>query len=515
MDGRIAHLEPELAAVADGNDPLLHQKGLSSTLHGERQWPAPLAKAAFHGLAGRVVRAVEPRSEADPAAVLGQFLAVFGNACDRGAGFEVEGDFHGTNLYMIVFGRTSAARKGSSFGHVYRLAKQADPEWAGACVANGLSSGEGLIHAVRDPRVERRRARTNEEKARADSEGYITEETDPGVADKRLFVIEPEFAQVFKVMAREGNTLSPVVRGLWDRGQARTLTKNSAEMTTRAHVSLTGHVTERELREGLAKTESLNGFANRFLFVASKRSKRLPFGGSLDAGELAVLGEELRGALEFARRGPLGLDADARAAWEDAYPALSDHPDDVLGTVTSRAEAQVRRLAVIYALLDLSGVVRTEHLRAALAVWDYCHASAAYLFADILGNPLAERLLSALREAGQLTRTEIRKIAGGREPEENISAALGALRARGLADDFHEPTAGRPVERWRAVERGEKGGLVEESPPAGPLLHENPLSSTSHEGARCRCERPVVGPDLDDGGVVRCLLCGNAPRGAA
>jgi hypothetical protein len=31
-------------------------------------------------------------------------------------------------------------------------------------------------------------------------------------ADKRLLVLEPEFAQVMKVLAREGNTLSPVVR---------------------------------------------------------------------------------------------------------------------------------------------------------------------------------------------------------------------------------------------------------------------------------------------------------------
>jgi hypothetical protein len=29
--------------------------------------------------------------------------------------------------------------------------------------------------------------------------------------DKRLLILEPEFARVIKVLAREGNTLSPVV----------------------------------------------------------------------------------------------------------------------------------------------------------------------------------------------------------------------------------------------------------------------------------------------------------------
>ena len=44
------------------------------------------------------------------------------------------------------------------------------------------------------------------------------------------------------------------------------------------------------------------------------------------------------------------------------------------GAVTSRAEAQVVRLSLIYALLDCSPVIRQEHLLAALALWEYCEA---------------------------------------------------------------------------------------------------------------------------------------------
>ena len=33
-------------------------------------WPAPLAKAAYHGVVGAVVRAIDPETQADPAAVL-------------------------------------------------------------------------------------------------------------------------------------------------------------------------------------------------------------------------------------------------------------------------------------------------------------------------------------------------------------------------------------------------------------------------------------------------------------
>jgi putative DNA primase/helicase len=45
----------------------------------EPVWPV-MHGAAYHGLAGEVVHTIEPHSEADPVAILLQFLAAFGNA---------------------------------------------------------------------------------------------------------------------------------------------------------------------------------------------------------------------------------------------------------------------------------------------------------------------------------------------------------------------------------------------------------------------------------------------------
>ena len=55
-------------------------------------WPSPLDESAFHGLAGRFVRAVEPHSEADPVALLVQTLVAFGNAVGRGPHFVAEAE---------------------------------------------------------------------------------------------------------------------------------------------------------------------------------------------------------------------------------------------------------------------------------------------------------------------------------------------------------------------------------------------------------------------------------------
>ena len=68
--------------------------------------------------------------------------------------------------------------------------------------------------------------------------------------------------------------------------------------------------------------------------------------------------------------------------------------------MTARAEAQVMRLACLYAVEDMSYVVGLAHLQAALEVWRYCFESAAYIFGDSLGDPMADEILRALRTAG-------------------------------------------------------------------------------------------------------------------
>ena len=343
--------------------------------------PPVLKAAALHGPAGELVRTIDPHTEADPAATLIQFLLAFGNACGRGLGFRVESDDHGVNEFAAIVGDTAKARKGTSWGHVRRLMQMVDWAWAEGCIASGVASGEGLIHAVRDPVVTRRKARKGEQ---ADKDGRIEVEDDPGVDDKRLFVIQGELAQVLRVMRKDGNTVSPVVRDLWDSGNARNMSKGSPQRTTEAHVSMVGHITHRELVQELTEVESANGFANRWLWVWARRSKRLPRGGDLSDWTLAALAEPIRNALRFAKKlrdegqATLDMTEDAWGVWEVLYERLAEGEDDLTGAITARAEAHVRRLAVIYALLDQRSIVGIEHLQAAIAVWDYCEASARF-----------------------------------------------------------------------------------------------------------------------------------------
>src|SRR5262245_24286914 len=113
------------------------------------------------------------------------------------------------------------------------------------------------------------------------------------------------------------------------------------------------------------------------------------------------------------------------------------------------------RLALQYALLDLSAVIRAEHLLAALALWDYCERSVVYVFGDALGDDVADDLLRLLRACPDgLTRTEMRDHFQRNQPAERIGRALGLLLQHRLARREQVQTGGRSAERWFAVARG-------------------------------------------------------------
>jgi len=415
-----------------------------------RVWPDELKPEAYHGIAGALVRVIEPHSESAPAALLIQFLVAFGNMIGRAAHFLAEADRHFMNLFVVLVGQTAKGRKGTSLGHVQKVLREIDPEWCDKRNMGGLSSGEGLIWAVRD---EIRVQSAIRQKGRViDYEEVIA---DAGEKDKRLMVVEPEFARVLQAAERESNTLSAIMRQAWDTGNLRILTKNQAARSTEAHISTIGHITGDELRRLLTNTAAGNGFANRFLWVCTRRSKLLPEGGALHTVNFDPITRQIEAAANFARTvEEIQRDEKARAIWIAVYPELSEGKPGLFGSVTSRAEAQTMRLACIYALLDSSTTVRAEHLQAALAVWQYCEASARFIFGDAMGDATADEILRALRRQKEgMTRTEINDLFTRNKPSAEIGRALAVLQEYGLARVASEPQAGpgRPPERWFSV----------------------------------------------------------------
>jgi hypothetical protein len=130
---------------------------------------------------------------------------------------------------------------------------------------------------------------------------------------------------------------------------------------------------------------------------------------------------------------------------------LSQLRPGLRGAATNRAEAQVLRLSALYAALDSSSVVGLPHLQAALAVWDYCSASASLLFGDSTGDPIADRIRDALEESTEgLSKNQIRRLFHGHVRSDRIDAALQHLVLLDAIGCQNQPTTGRPSTLWSA-----------------------------------------------------------------
>lgn len=279
-------------------------------------WPAPPDPAAYHGPAGDIVHTIAPETEADPVAILSQLLVAFGAAAGRGAWFQVEATRHHPNEFLVLIGDSARARKGSSWDHVHRLIGGADAAITSR-ILTGLSSGEGLIWAVRDPQGQ-----------------------DPGAPDRRLLVIEPEFVSVLKAASRELSTLSPTLRSAWDGRPLQILTRTAPARATDAHISIIGHITATELRHHINPVELANGLLNRFLLLGCRRVRLLPEGGDPDPLKRTGLDRRLAKTLAAARRtGQVRLSTRARQAWTDAYQRLAQPQPGIAGAISARAEA--------------------------------------------------------------------------------------------------------------------------------------------------------------------------------
>src|ERR1017187_1274853 len=113
----------------------------------------------------------------------------------------------------------------------------------------GLSSGEGLIEAIRDARLDDAPV----EQGKIPTSKLV----DNGVSDKRLLVTESEMGQALQAAGREGNTLSAVLRMSWDGDELRTLARSNKNVCRQPHISIFGNITLDELQRLLTSTDKI------------------------------------------------------------------------------------------------------------------------------------------------------------------------------------------------------------------------------------------------------------------
>ena len=417
----------------------------------ERSWPQ-LPPAAARGLAGALAKAATTHSEADPVAIMLTALTSIGALMGRARFIRVGETCHHARLMTALVGETSRARKGTSWAPVHRVIRCAEtiiqsrstspfPLGRALQITHGpLSSGEGLISAIRDA---------------------LNKEDTGGTDDKRLLVMDGELGAGLRAMQRQGNTLSMVLRTAWDGpAELAPLIKRDRTVASNPHICVIGHITMQELRALLNANDVWGGLVNRVLWACVRRHAIVACPKPIDDGDANKLAGELARVAVYAHERPAELRLTNSAAdhWAHVYPELTRDRPGLLGAATARAEAQVLRLALTYALIDGADLVEDDHIEAALAMWRYSDDSANYLFGgldDIELDPDAEKILQALTD-GPKTQTQILDLFSRNLPGRKLQALLTQLRDRGLIIAAKKPTAGRPQTIWHLVVQNEK-----------------------------------------------------------
>ena len=415
-------------------------------------FPYPeIDQIAFCGPFGRIIKVIEPLTEADPAALLVQLLVGWGNAIGRGAYYSVGPDKHYTNLNACIVGKSGRSRKGLSLSVDRWILSQIDQKWERENIRGGLSSGEGLIWQVRDPIIKTEAVKEKGRYTGARQE-YVEDE---GIKDKRLLIAETEFGSALTVMGRTGNSLSAVIRDAFDsKHRLGTLVKNSPAVATDPHISIVGHITRFELRSRIKECEQTNGFVNRFLWICSRRHGVLPNPKDLAQAGLGHEVAELTETTVWAKKtGEMERDSSAETFWAGIYRVFAeDEEESVISASVDRGDVFMLRLSMLYALSEGSRVIKAEHLRAAHALWKYAEASARHVFGEWIGNPKAEKIFEALRRNPEgLTRWQINDLVFKRHLKaELLEDLLQRLLKLGWVTVERKNTGGRSAECFKA-----------------------------------------------------------------
>ena len=330
---------------------------------------------ALYGLPGRVALKLSESTGADPASILGMFMTSFGNAIGRQPHVMFYGHDEPGLLYTLIVGKWARGRKGTAWNAVRKLFIQAEPDWSAKDIESGLQSSEAMIEAV------------------ADSPN----------GDPRLLILETEFARFIAAMSAQRKFASRMRTAYDGETLSARRVKQPPLISTQHMISIIGMITPGEL---IALQKLSGGLESRMLYFYSapaRKTRTDPF--TIDESEIN-LAEEVKEAINqawdsillgtdpisaalaemrgIAPKTKFPIADDIMDRWKDEIePAIEDIADAVgedYERYTARAQTHVVRLALLYALADGASEIGWPHVKAAMALAEFCMFSARRIF---------------------------------------------------------------------------------------------------------------------------------------
>lgn len=350
-------------------------------------------------------------------------------AIGRGPYLPIGNTWHHARLYVLHIGRSGRGRKGDAVSLVNRLdtaLRQLREAAAPPIHRGGLSSREGLVSLFHD--------------------GYKTGKLEiPAIQDKRLWVVESEFANVLHQGRREGNTLSAALRDCWDGVCLKPATKSNRLYASHPHLCLSGAISPSELLALMRARELTNGFANRFLMIWAEREKIVLFPTATPQETVDALASRILGVLDFVQAEhvterdhlQVGLSAQAQSIYAQLYRGelIDDSAGERVTALLERRAPMLLRLAMIFALTDLQTQIDVQHIQAAMGWIRHGVESAKFVFVkatdaadSVRTNAAVKKIVDFLRVKGPASRWKITsECFQGHASKSIIDAALERL----------------------------------------------------------------------------------------
>lgn len=429
----------------------------------------------LYGLVGDVARAAAETTEANRYAVAAAHIALLSAGVGRNVYLPVGNVKHHARIFTLHVGRSGRGRKGEAVSLTKRIRGEIEKQhsedigtvtdpFCGQMHDGGLSTREGLALLIHD--------------------GYrVGKEDVLPIEDKRLWIIESEFANVLHQAKRDGNTLSAALRDSWDGVSIRPATKTSRLWASNPHISLIGNITPSELHGLMESRELSNGFANRFLIFWAERERIEPFPKPTPRTVVAGLAERTKAVIRFATEGypenkdsrPMELSTDARTEYARLYRGeLSRLVDgEKVAALLERRAPMLLRLAMLFALTDKTLTIDLPHIRAALAWVRFHRDSVKFIFDDAAGETAAmeasdgaAKILEYLKRNGRTSRAELsKKCFSGHLSAKRIDEALDTLLMNTppsieVQEGDQDEKSGKRTKFYHCCEIGETGEVA-------------------------------------------------------
>lgn len=387
-----------------------------------------LDQKAYYGILGKIITLIKNETEASPEAMLFQGLVILGNLMNRKFYRAVSGSRIYSNVFTVIVGKTSKARKGTSFKDISYIFKRVWEKGFENRIKRGVSSGEGIIWIIRDPEIEEI---TNKK-------GKIEKKVlDKGTTEKEIILFEEEFSKLIKVSKRESNTVSEVLRVAFDSNDLQSISKEQPAKATAPLVSLIGHITKEEFIHVHNDVDKSNGLFNRILWCHSERSNVIPLPKNfedIDFSQIEITLNNLKKFINESEETCVEFSDDGKEIWEIFYKQYAYSPDENNASIKGRTETYILKIATILAVSDTSTIIRAEHIEAAIAIVDYSNKVIDHVFGISSTNGSNElKIINFLKNNGGIAQRSLiqKKIYNNKLKAETLNQVRDQLEMTG------------------------------------------------------------------------------------